>query len=341
MMTEMLRVAALVAVVIGFPLLYLRMFQVNIPSMVRRFKTAANENENESEASYGIRFPKILRAFLSGNNRVIRPIIRLEKARDYLEDFDPFYKGFAYEGAGMGFGVKASLWPNKSKRFERYIRALDPNYLYQYYVGLGWWLHTRYGYRDARYNSWLRTLDPRYASIVFDGIGFKAALFDYPDNPHAYLRFAHFPLSYRRVCLQGYGRGLWFSNYFSLSDAITAVEQLPVAYRRDAYSGLGLAVAYSYFDRLPFAFEALDQVPAFDQTAFYQGMAFGWEARQLQNASYWEEMLGRFPEEAASRARRAVELVHEAEKRIAKQTDHDRPYYVRWMDEMRYLLNHQ
>ncbi|PZD95719.1 hypothetical protein DNH61_12285 [Paenibacillus sambharensis] len=316
---------------IAAPLLYLRLFQVNIPRMTRRFHFPEN-------LLYSTRFPIILRAFLSGNNRVIRPFLRLQKVRASLESEDPFYKGFAYEGTGMGFGAKASLWPGRGRRFERYIRELDPLYLYQYYVGLGWWLHIRYRYRFGGYRKWMETLDPRYAHIVFDGVGFRAALFESQEDPSVHLQFEKFPLDCRRVCLQGYGRGLWFVSQFNLEAAVAAIEQLPASYRQDTYSGLGLAVAYSLFDRIPFGIESQARVPSGYRASYCQGMAFGWEARKLQSEGFWYEQLESFTDEYAKCAERYVDWVREAEVLMKHRAEDFGSYYTRWMDQMRMLL---
>lgn len=319
------------ALVISIWLLYLRLFHVNIPRMLLRFETS------ERYSAYNVRFPNILDAFLGGNNRVIRPVIRMSGVRKFLETSDVFYKGFAYEGTGMGFGAKASLWPGKGRRFESYIRQLDPNYLYQYYVGLGWWLHLRYHFRFRGYRKWLSTLDPRYASIVFDGVGFKTALFNLQLRAGVDAQFSAFPHDYIRVCYQGFGRGIWFAAKFQIDEAIEIISRVPEPFRKDAYSGLGLAIAYSFFDNIIFAFDAVLCVPVDDRTAFRQGIAFGWEARQLQDKTYWKRQLDKYPTDIADRARRYITYVHVAEQML-DYNDYTTQYYTRWMDGTRALI---
>ncbi|WP_127531376.1 DUF1702 family protein [Paenibacillus kobensis] len=323
-----------VIIMLGIPLLYLRMFHVSVPRILKRFQVSKS-------TLFNMRFPIILSAFLNGNNYVILPIIKFDRIRSFLGEFDPYYRGFAYEGAGMGFAARASLWLNKGKRFEYYIQNLDANYLYQYYVGLGWWLHTRYRYRYDGYVKWLKTLDPRYASIVFDGVGFKSALFEYPVNPLSYQKFDHFPLAYRRVCLQGFGRGLWFAKQFQINETVSAIEQMPAACQQDVYSGLGLAIAYSFFDQLPVAEKALQHIPRSGLAAFHQGLAFGLEARKLQNERYWMEQLASFQHDISDGARWYVERVHEAKKMIENISNDKIPYYIKWMDEARVLLDNK
>ncbi|MFC5407288.1 DUF1702 family protein [Cohnella soli] len=321
-------------IVVSFPLIYLRLFVVNIRRMQQRFQVADG-------TLYSKRFPLILRAFLTGNNCALRLGGGIDHLRSGLDDkFEDFYRGFAYEGTGMGFGAKASLLPSAGKRFENSFRKLDPNYLYQYYVGLGWFLQIRFGFRFRGYRKWLQQLDPRYAPIVFDGVGFKIGLFSYSENKQITRKFNHFPWHFQRVCYQGMGRAIWFICGFDLDKAIAEIQYLPYAFRGDAYSGLGLAVAYSMFDNLSFALRSEDQVPSCYRTAFRQGQAFGWEARQLQNPVYWQAQLDKYMPSVAIRARQYVFFVHQARDQLdcseAVSSDH---YYLRWMDDTRSLLD--
>jgi len=321
------------AAVIAFPFLYLRLFRVHIPRMQLRFRGGGRN-------LYSERFPHILHAFLSGSNRAGSPFHDTEwLSRSLDREFGPYYRGFAYEGTGMGFGARASLLPRPGRWFEYETQKLNPNYLYQYYVGLGWFLHIRHGFRARGYRRWLRSLDPRYAAIVFDGVGFKSFLFHYPRNKRIFRKFSTFDRHYERVCYQGAGRALWFLCEFDLSKAIAEIQYLPSAFRRDAYSGLGLAVAYSFFDDIAFSERAESQVPACYRQPFRQGLAFGWEARRLQNRDYWERQLDRQTPERSRRIERCVEAVHRAGERLALGgADASDRYYVRWMDESRKLL---
>jgi len=321
------------AAVIAFPFLYLRLFRVHIPRMQLRFQGSGRN-------LYSERFPHILHAFLTGSNRAAAPLydaIRLSLSLD--REFGPYYRGFAYEGTGLGFGARASLLPRPGRRFEHEFHKLNPNYLYQYYVGLGWFLHIRHGFRTRGYRRWLRSLDPRYAAIVFDGVGFKTFLFRYLRDKRIFRKFSAFDGHYERVCYQGAGRALWFLCEFDLRKVIADIQYFPPAYRCDAYSGLGLAVAYSFFDDIAFSEQAESQVPACYRQAFRQGLAFGWEARRLQNRDYWEQQLDRLTPASASRVERYVEAVHQAREQLdGGDADKSDQYYVRWMDESRTLL---
>jgi hypothetical protein len=135
------------------------------------------------------------------------------------------------------------------------------------------------------------------------------------------------------------GRGLWFVNGFDLEKTIEAIQRIPCNARNDAYSGLGIAVAYSLFDNLSFASQAELKMEESYRTAFRQGLAFGWEARKLQNEAYWAAQMEKFSYPLSHKAEQFIDCVHSAKKRLddlgAAKNDH---YYCKWMDETRILL---
>ncbi|GAA4726676.1 hypothetical protein GCM10023228_37260 [Brevibacillus fulvus] len=250
--------------------------------------------------------------------------------------FDAFYRGFAFEGIGLGLGIRSAVvWRGKSQ-FEQEMQRIAPEYVYQYYVGLGWWLHIRYGFRMAGYRKWLANLHPGYRPIVFDGVGFRTGLFLYRQNPRILEKWNGFVHDYRRVCFQGLGRSFWFLYQFDFARVAAEIERLPDRYRADTYSGVGLAIAYSMFDRMDFVCLVLKQVPDKDKAAFLQGLAFGWEARKLQNPMFWKEVVSRCTDSQCRMMLRGIETVHQV-RSCFDQTDHD-SFYPKWLDETRRRL---
>lgn len=278
------------------------------------------------------RYYQILKSFLTGYNKSVSFFERTSTLSSYLEyNFTPYYRGFAYEGTGMGFGARSIFSQNKGKRFEAYINELDPNHLYQYYVGLGWWLHQIYAFRPAGYERWMKELDPRYATILFDGVGFKAGIFIYPKQPQVLIQFARFTPACQRVCYQGFGRSLWFQKLYQINEVLVELEALPQKHIQDTASGLGLAVAYSMFDDIEYSMRISKAVPEKYKVSFYQGMSFGWEARQLQNRGYWEAKVATVSRETSSFMHTLVGFVHEVREELEESID----YYPMWMDKTR------
>ncbi|MVO98893.1 DUF1702 family protein [Paenibacillus lutrae] len=313
-----------------FPFLYLGLFRQNISKTIKRFSFSQDQAFNR-------KFHQVLKAFLTGSNGVLKPVLRMADVREELaHQFPPFYRGFAYEGVGLGLGVKASLSLGKGRRFESYLHQLSPGHLYQYYVGLGWYLSIRHRFDYEAMAGWLRQLDSRYAPIVFDGVGFKTALYHYRENKQIIQKLTSFPYPYQRVCYQGLGRSLWFLHEFDLKEVSAEIETLPSSFRNDAFSGAGIAVAYSMFDQVAHTAEADLQIPLAYRASFRQGLAFGWEARKLQDPAYWQRQMQICPSSVSTKVNHYVDCVHQAEQRI--EAGAAESYYFKWIEEARRIL---
>src|SRR4051812_49337349 len=100
--------------------------------VIRRIPVSRSPNE-----LFAQRFAEILSAFIGGYNVVLtdepsNSTIKHELDHRYTE----FYRGFAYEGLGMGLGARTLLRPSEKVQFEANIQRYSSRYLYQYYVGL-------------------------------------------------------------------------------------------------------------------------------------------------------------------------------------------------------------
>ncbi|MBU8772033.1 DUF1702 family protein [Cytobacillus oceanisediminis] len=282
---------------------------------------------------YSERFPLILKSFLSGSNETLRIALNMNRLRNFLEvNFSSYYKGFAYEGVGMGFGIRAEFSFNKAKTFEKYIKKLSPNHIYQFYVGLGWWLLIRHGYQEDKYEKWFKKLCKKYFLITLDGVGFKTGLYSNKKNDWSFKKFDHFKNDYQRVCFQGFGRSIWFQSEFQIKESMKKLHLVPEEYRKDAASGLGLAVAYSFFDQLSQAFIIYDSIPHPLKSAFAQGMSFGLEARRLQDPNYWTTTLESQPEVNKLFINTWIQIVHKVETELSDQENN---FYLNWMDKVR------
>jgi hypothetical protein len=325
----LISLVVLAALFLLFPWIYLTLFKQNITRTTMKFRLFGS-------GLFDKRFSEILRAFLTGNNRMLKMGLQVNREREYLDiAFDPFYRGFAFEGAGMGLGARCAMFGGGEK-FEQLMMKLSPKYVYQYYVGLGWYLHIRYGYKPQGYNQWISQLDPRFAPILFDGVGFKTGLFSKLGSLEAVSCFGSFTSEQARICLQGYGRSLWFQNRFNLQNAVMEINKQTFSDRDDLYSGLGLAVAYSFFDNMAYALSMYRLVPALHQAAFAQGVAFGWEARRLQHQDTWEETLDKYSSAISANIRLWISHIHQA-KVIAIQVE-PQQFYTRWMDLTRHYI---
>ncbi|MFL6111495.1 MAG: DUF1702 family protein [Catenulispora sp.] len=174
-----------------------------------------------------------------------------QDATDRLEREIPRdYRGFAYEGAGMGFAMRDTLRPACSALMPSFLEGGGRPHKYMVYVGVGWALARlpRPLWRKATAS----TTDPLLRWLVLDGYGFHQAYFKtrrYVDEQYQDPNFPWpadgTPQYANRVIDQGIGRALWFvcgTDPNLLADRIAG---FPEERRADLFSGSGLAATYA------------------------------------------------------------------------------------------------
>lgn len=164
-----------------------------------------------------------------------------------LADVPPCFRGFAYEGAGMGFTMVDALTFARGRRVREYLEGCGDAHVYMVYIGVGWAMA-----RLPR-SRWPRLpLDPLLQWFVLDGLGFHQAYFrteQYVRRRHRAARFpwpAHDPHGYANRALdQGVGRALWFVGGAAPEVVADLIERFRPERRSDLYSGAGLAATYA------------------------------------------------------------------------------------------------
>ncbi|WP_037908736.1 DUF1702 family protein [Actinacidiphila yeochonensis] len=171
-----------------------------------------------------------------------------EEARERLEQIPERFRGFAYEGAAMGFAVRDGLPLGGRGHTAAFVDGPARHHSYMAYVGVGWAMA-----RLPRFR-W-RTLyapDPLLRWLVLDGYGFHQAYFRTEQYVHRQFQEPEFPwpadgpLWYaQRAIDQGIGRALWFVAGTDPERAADLVDAFPASRRSDLYSGVGLAATYA------------------------------------------------------------------------------------------------
>ena len=169
-------------------------------------------------------------------------------AEDRLETIPARFRGFAYEGAGMGFAVRDGLPLGGSGHVRGLLAGRGDAHIYMVYVGIGWAMA-----RLPRFR-WPATdgMDPLLRWLVLDGYGFHQAYFHTRRYVHERYQDARFPWpaddphSYANHAIdQGIGRALWFVAGTDSALVAATVDRFPESRRADLYGGVGLAATYA------------------------------------------------------------------------------------------------
>ncbi|WP_053217797.1 DUF1702 family protein [Virgibacillus senegalensis] len=240
------------------------------------------------------RYENIFYAFLSGCAYTLLKSDWSKFGQHMERKNSIFYVGFSFEGAalGLGYRLRSSL---KSGEFEKMYKRLSPKYRYQYYVGLGWWLHLAFKNQAFKYFEVERKLDRLYAPILYDGIGFKLSIFKFGFYPHKLSKAVErlgVGSERSKVVYQGIGRSLWFLTHFRIEESIRKIQSFHYSIQQEILSGLGIAVAYSYLDNASTPISKAEAL--LDETSFVsfkQGLAFGWKARKIQDQKLYDQAI--------------------------------------------------
>ncbi|HEY3867781.1 MAG TPA: DUF1702 family protein [Actinocrinis sp.] len=165
-----------------------------------------------------------------------------------LELIEPGFRGFAYEGAAMGFAVRDGLPFGGSRHVQRFLEGRAANHVYMVYVGVGWAMARVPRFRwKAMYAA-----DPLLRWLLLDGYGFHQAYFSTEKYVRQQYQEPRFPwpgggLAWYadRVIDQGVGRAMWFVFGADAQRVADAIDAFAPGRRGDLYAGAGLAATYA------------------------------------------------------------------------------------------------
>ncbi len=254
------------------------------------------------------------RSFLGGYHAMLRAR-SLDDVREAGGRVAVHFQPFFFEGAAMGYLPRAYYTPSVGpETVERDLLAMDPRFLYLYYVGLGFWHGFRHPRRPEALEGLARHLDPFYVPLCYDGFGFKLAFFDYPSRPSALRVLDRAPANRRAAIHQGFGRALFFVCMDDEDRFSRIKSDVSPEHRADLESGRSLAVAFTGLDEPRRIFDHLhaakDQAEAGLRLL---GVTWALTARQRNDDRYFERCLAGLPDAQARFLRGLPKLCLEAE----------------------------
>lgn len=166
-------------------------------------------------------------------------------AEERLEGVAPQFRGFAYEGAAMGFTVLDRLPVGGGSRMAGFLAGRGDDHIYMAYIGIGWAMARLPRFRWPR----ITPLDPLLRWLVLDGYGFHQAYFHTGRYVHEQVRTdVPWPTDawyVNHAVDQGIGRALWFVGGTEPDLVCTMIDGFAETRRPDLYGGAGLAATYA------------------------------------------------------------------------------------------------
>jgi hypothetical protein len=171
-----------------------------------------------------------------------------DAATERLEQVPRPFRGFAYEGAAMGFAIRDGLPLGSHRQVEQFLAGAGAPHIYMAYVGIGWAMARLPKFRWPRADR----LDPLLRWLVLDGYGFHQAYFRTKRYVHDHYQDPDFswpagPERWyaNRALDQGIGRACWFVGGTDPDVVADLLDAFPADRRADLYSGAGLAATYA------------------------------------------------------------------------------------------------
>lgn len=167
---------------------------------------------------------------------------RFEVLVPRLDGVEAAWRGFAYEGVGLGFTVFDYFLPWR-KRLQAFVRGPGAPYIIPIYIGAG----LAIGRLGGRRLEWFaaRLENPAFRWMVVDGYGFYKGFFSRRRYLEEQAIPAHLSPYARRVFDQGLGRSIWFAMGENVDQVVATIASFPETRQADLWSGAGFACAYA------------------------------------------------------------------------------------------------
>jgi hypothetical protein len=209
---------------------------------------------------------------------------------------EPHFRPFFFEGVAMGYLPRGWLFRGGgAPNAERDLRDMAPEYLYLYYVGLGFWMAIRHPRAPRAIERLGAHLDPLYLPLCYDGFGFKVGFFDYPARPASRRLLDNGPEQHRAALYQGFGRALFFV-FMDDEDGFRRACDASDGHRGEMEFGRSLALAFTGIDRPErIAAHVECATDSADRDARLTGVTWALAARAMTDPEYFRACVARAP----------------------------------------------
>jgi hypothetical protein len=159
--------------------------------------------------------------------------------------FSPAFVGFAYEGAGLYFGLSDLLIPRSESRLSEFTRSAAQRHDFITMVGAGFAI-ARAPLGLRRLESYQRTLNPMNAWCLADGYGFHQGFFHWQRFIEARQAAPEgLSLQNRRLFDAGVGRAMWWVFGADVASIAAAISRFESDRQPEMWAGIGTALAYA------------------------------------------------------------------------------------------------
>jgi hypothetical protein len=187
----------------------------------------------------------VIHAFIEGYNLAVGTPHVFQLTFRLDASFPPSFVGFAYEGAGLYFGLADLMVPRSESRLKAFTSSAAQRHDYIATVGAGFAIaRTPLGLR--RLESYQGILDPMNAWCVADGYGFHEGFFHWR-------RFVDgrreapgsLTVQNRRLFDAGVGRAMWWVYGADPASIAAAISRFDGGRQPEMWAGIGTALAYA------------------------------------------------------------------------------------------------
>ena len=250
-----------------------------------RETTCARRGFRVADEQIRLRFETVGAAFLTGYHAALECDRGVELV-EALEQVAWEQRGFAFEGAALGFALRDSLWPWGLSRLEEFLGSAAGQHVYMAHVGVGWvWARTRVGMRQTA-----SRLDPLLVWLAFDGWGFHEGFFHWRGYILGQAAPSRLEGYQKRAFDQGLGRAWWFVNGATPELIGRTINGFETGRQGDLWSGVGLAATYAGIVTEARLEELRERAGRY-QPQLAQGAAFAAKARaRAENSTGYTEM---------------------------------------------------